>query len=342
MNPPPVDYLLQLANGYAATGVLATALELDLFATLDKLGPTELDDLAIAIGLSPRPAEQFLAACVGLGLTIVDADNRCHNSDLATAYLLPHRPGYLGDFVRFQFDREYPAWHRLADALRDNQPITRQSDPRRHRLFDRTDPDIKGFITALHPMAISAGAAMAKLPIWDDHHALLDVGGGSGGYSLGLCEALPALTATVYDVDDITDITRGFVGHHGRITVIDGDFYTDPALPGSHDTILLANILHDWGPDTRAMLLTKAHAALPHNGAIIIIEHMLDDTRTGPLQAAVMGLNMIVETDAGRSYHPADHAKALRAAGFTDIQTHASDLPTGNYLIIGRAHHLSP
>ncbi|MFF0484923.1 methyltransferase [Streptomyces sp. NPDC004435] len=334
MRPSSADHLFQLANGFAATAVLDTAIRLKVFATLHHHGHLTSGDLAAELGLPARPAEQFLAACASLGLTAVDSRGRHHNTDIAAHYLVPGRPGYLGDFVHHLRDRAYPAWHRLATALQSDRPVTWQPDEQRSRLFDPSDPDTAALISAIYPMAVLAGTQLAQLPLWENHHALLDIGGGSGGYSIGLCQSLTELTATVYDLDHvITDITRRFVGGHDRISLLPGDFLTDPTLPTGHDVALLANILHDWGPDTRTLLLAKARTALPPGGAIIVIEHMLDDDLLGPAQAAIMGLNMIVETEGGRSYTPGDHAAALNAAGFTDIRTHPTDLPTGNYVL---------
>ena len=74
------------------------------------------------------------------------------------------------------------------------------------------------------------------------------------------------------------------------------DFLADAALPGGHDVLLFSMILHDWDEPTNRELLAKAYAALPSGGMVIVSELLLDADRTGPAPAALMGMNMLVET----------------------------------------------
>jgi hypothetical protein len=64
-------------------------------------------------------------------------------------------------------------------------------------------------------------------------------------------------------------------------------------------------ILHDWAPDRARAILRWA--ALPSGGQVIIAELLVNDERTGPAAAALMSLNMLVETE-GRNYTPAEYA----------------------------------
>ncbi|MFF0149096.1 methyltransferase [Amycolatopsis sulphurea] len=48
-------------------------------------------------------------------------------------------------------------------------------------------------------------------------------------------------------------------------------------------------------------LLRKCWEALEPGGVILILEWLLNAQRTGPVAAALMGMNMIVETVGGRT-----------------------------------------
>ncbi len=76
-----------------------------------------------------------------------------------------------------------------------------------------------------------------------------------------------------------------------------------PRCPVGHDAILLSMILHDWGEDRDRAILQKCWAALPSGGMVIISELLVNDEKTGPPAAALMSLNMLVETE-GRNYTP--------------------------------------
>ena len=45
------------------------------------------------------------------------------------------------------------------------------------------------------------------------------------------------------------------------------------------DVIIMGHILHDWGLDTKKMLLKKAYNALPAGGSLIVYEALIDDDR---------------------------------------------------------------
>src|SRR6185437_13440529 len=73
-----------------------------------------------------------------------------------------------------------------------------------------------------------------------------------------------------------------------------GDFFVD-ALP-SVDVITMGHILHDWGLETKQMLIRKAYEALPDGGMLVVYEAMIDDDRRTNTFGLLMSLNMLIET----------------------------------------------
>jgi hypothetical protein len=65
---------------------------------------------------------------------------------------------------------------------------------------------------------------------------------------------------------------------------------------------------------------------LPSGGRIVISELLVNDEKTGPPAAALMSLNMLVET-VGRNYTAAEYEQWLHAAGFMDVQTVTFEAP---------------
>ncbi|WP_406376419.1 methyltransferase [Streptomyces virginiae] len=140
---------------------------------------------------------------------------------------------------------------------------------------------------------------------------MLDIGGGTGAFPVALCRRHPHLRATVLDLPRVAAMAREKMAGLGLSEVIearDGDFLHDERLPDGHDVILLSMILHDWDQETGRKLLGKCFAALPPGGAVIICELLvLDDDERGPAPAALMGLNMLVETRSGHNYTYAEY-----------------------------------
>ncbi len=334
LSPVP---LMQLTTGFWASKTLAAAHELDLFSRLSGTPGTTAGELAEALAIEERPADMLLTGCAALGL-LVKNGRRYVNSPLADEFLVRGKPYYFGGFVQMLDQRLYPGWGRLAEAIRTNRPTTWDPD-RQSSLFDGEDPELLSvFWEAMHSISTFTARALGESVDLSGARKLLDVGGGSAAFDIELCRLYPDLAATVYELPQIAHIAAGKVKEadlSDRIETVAGDFFADPSLPGGHDTILLSMILHDWAEDRCRTILRKCWAALPSGGQVIVAELLVNDTRTGPPAAALMSLNMLVETE-GRNYTPAEYGAWLAELGCQDIRTVWFKAAGANGAVIGR------
>ena len=333
LTPTP---LMGLVTGFWSFKTFAAAVELDLFTHLRDGRSLTIAQAGTELGLSERPADLLLAACASLGLLEKEGDGY-RNSALAEEFLVRGKPYYFGGQVTYCDQRTYLPWHRITDALRTDRPLT--WDPAtQDSMFDTADPDmLRSFWGAMYSTSIFTAQALARAVDLSDHARLLDVGGGSGAYPIELCRARPGLSATVFDLPHVCTIAADNIAQAGlsdRITTVPGDFLSDGALPTGHDVILFSMILHDWDEPTNRALLAKAHKALPPGGLVVISELLLNADRTGPAPAALMGMNMLVETEGGRNYSDAEYRSWLTDAGFTDAHTVHFDAPGANGAVV--------
>ena len=101
--------------------------------------------------------------------------------------------------------------------------------------------------------AILAGpaAALPEAVDFSRHRRLLDVGGGTGSWSIAVARAYPHLAATIVELPTVAEIARRRIAEAGlasRVVVVTGDAMTG-ALPPGHDAFLLANLAHYWSPE---------------------------------------------------------------------------------------------
>ena len=313
--------VLEMVDGVWAFKALAAAVELGLFGSLAGGQQATKEELEAELGLPERPADVLLAACTSLGLLDKDGEHY-RNSALSETVLVPDRPNNLGGAVAYVDSRGWRGWSRLTEALRTDRPTTWDPDTQ-DSPFAAEDQEMLGrFWSAMHNLGRSTARAVAAPYDLSGHQRLLDVGAGSGAFPIELCAAYPGLTATCYDLPHIVPLTQVEINQAGmgeRIATVTGDFIADEVLPGGHDVALLAAILHDWDEDTGRMLLAKCHDALPPGGVLLISEMLLDHDRTGPPPAALMGLNMLVETEGGRNYAEGEYREWLLDAGFREV-----------------------
>ena len=332
---PSVAPLMALSTGFWAFKTLAAAHELDLFSRLAGGAGATVAELAERLGLHPRPAEMLLTGCAALGL-LEKADGRYRNTPLSEAYLVRGKPYYFGGFVQMADKRLYAGWDKLTEALRTNRPTT--WDPAtQSSLFDSADPAMLAYFwEAMHSLSTMSARRLGEAVDFSPFRRLLDIGGGSGAYDIELCKQYGELRATVFDLPHVAEIAAEKVADAGladRVNAVGGDFFE--SLPEGHDVHLLSMILHDWDEATNRALLRRSFEALTSGGAVVVSELLVNDDKTGPVPAALMSLNMLIETEGGRNYTPAEYAGWLEEAGFRRIETIWFDAPAANGAVIG-------
>ncbi|MFY1682831.1 methyltransferase [Micromonospora sp. WMMD730] len=330
--------LMHLVAGVWGFKTLAVGVEFGLFTRLAGGRTVTVAEAAAEFGLDERPADLLLSASASLGL-LDKAGDGYRNSALAEQFLVEGRPYYFGAQVRYSDLRTYLPWHRVGEALRGNRPLT--WDPQQQdSLFDTTDPELVAqFWDAMFATSRFTARALADAYDFGAHRRLLDVGGGAGAFPIEFCLRLPHLRATILDLPHVCVRAGERIAEAGlsdRIGTVAGDFLADPALPDGHDVILLSMILHDWDEPTNRALLARCHAALPPGGVVVVSELLLNDERTGPPEAALMGMNMLVETEGGKNYSGAEYRRWLTDAGFVDVRTVPFEAPGANGAVLAR------
>lgn len=333
--PSPVP-LMQISTGFWASKTLATAHELGLFDHLDEMGGVTPAELAEAYAIDLRPADMLLTGCAALGL-LEKRGERYLNAPLADRYLVRGRPYYFGGWIEMLDRRLYPGWGKLTEAVRTNRPTTWDPD-RQRSLFEGEDPELlEVFWEAMHSLSSMTARTFGETVDLGDRAHLLDLGGGSGAWAIELCRLYPALEATVFDLPGVVEVAQEKIATAGlgdRIDTVAGDFFAEGPLPTGYDAILLSMVLHDWAETKNRALLGKCHEALPAGGRVVIAELLVDDDRTGPAPAALMSLNMLIETE-GRNYTAAEYQEWLLDAGFRDTATVRFEGAGANGAVIG-------
>jgi SAM-dependent methyltransferase len=231
---------------------------------------------------------------VALGLIVRVAD-RYQNSDIADAYLTGRSPADLRPFLRFWDKISYPAWSGLADALARGPA---------HQMFDL--PDDLQEIASAGIEAVLAGPAAALPGRFDfsAHRRLLDVGGGTGSWSIAVIRRNPHLRATVLELAPVARVARERVAAanlSARIEVAVGDAKTEPPPPG-YDVVLVANLLHYWSPTDAEAVLGRIRGSAEAGTHLLLADFWTDPTHTDPVHAALMAGEFAVHLVDGDVY----------------------------------------
>ena len=312
--------ILEIAFAFRKSKVLFAAVELGVFAALSK-GPLELAALAASIGLNERAARDFLDALVALRLLERDQRNWYASAPDAALYLDPASQHCIGAVIVYQDRLVYPTWARLSDGLRDGKP---KGGPFAAGGFDAyyANACASGlFLDAMAAGSVAPARALASRFPWERYRTFVDIGTARGTVPVELVERHPHLSGAGFDLPSLEAAFFSHASSHGvadRLSYQPGDFLVD-ALPPA-DVLLMGRILHDWGIDTRRMLIAKAYATLPDHGALVVWDALIDDDRHDSA-GLLSSLNMLLQTDAGAEYTAGECIAWMREAGFARVCT---------------------
>ena len=82
-----------------------------------------------------------------------------------------------------------------------------------------------------------------------------------------------------------------------------------------YDLIFISHLFHSYSPEDNRRILDNCRKGLNPGGRIVVQEFLIDDTLTQPTMGALFAVNMLVNTEAGRCYAPAEIASWMRDAG---------------------------
>jgi len=310
------ERLLQLGMGFWGPRALLSAVELGLFSVLAK-GPLDEARLRDRLGLHPRSARDFFDALVALELLQRKAGQYRNAADV-DQFLDRAKSSYLGGIFEMAAARLYPIWGSLTEALKTGTPQNEAKHGGDMYTALYGDPErLRGFLSAMTGVTMGSARAIAKKFPWKKYLSFVDVGGAQGCVPVQVALAHKHLDGAEFDLPPVAPIFEEYVSSFGldaRLKFRAGNFFRDP-LPQA-DVLIMGRILHNWNLQEKHLLLQKAYAALPKHGALIVYDAMIDDARCRNVMGLLMSLNMLIETQGGFDYTPADCRGWMNTTGF--------------------------
>lgn len=318
---PAIDAaaLMQIHFSFAASRILTTAMELDVFTPL-AAGSKTASELVDATGYSVRGLPMLLDALAPLGLLSKD-NGRYALTPVSENYLVKGKPEYIGPALIQASTQLLRSWDQLADSIRTGKPYSAVEEQKAAEEF------FPALVRWLHvsnaePARKLAEVLRASTP---RNPVVLDVACGSGIWSIRFAQAEPTAQIIANDFPKVLEtVTCGYVereGLAGRCRFVPGDIKQAQILGGSCDVILLGNIIHSEGEEASRAIFRKCFELLKPGGQLAIIDMIPNDERTGPPFALVFALNMLVNTKHGNTYTLREYRGWLAEAGFREVAT---------------------
>ncbi len=314
---PGLERLRQMQFSFAPERVLSAGVQLGVFSQI-AAGKKTVPEIAQAASASERGMQMLLDALVGLELLSKQSGQYELSSD-AGRYLVRESPDYIGAMLEQDFMWE--AFGHLAECVRSGKPFRRAGDPEvAQKIFPTM---VRTFHITNGPSSGRLAEALAKAR-GRSGLRVLDIGCGSGVWSLAIAQADPQAHVTALDFPAVLEVTREFARKAGverRYEFLAGDFHSIALGDRQYDLVLLGNIVHGEGHQAAQELFLRISRALRPGGQLAILDMTPNEDRTGPVFPLVFALAMLVNTESGGTYTPGEYRTWLTAAGFGRVET---------------------
>ncbi|MFZ0418166.1 MAG: methyltransferase [Candidatus Sulfotelmatobacter sp.] len=317
------DRLDQMIRGYMPSRCLLTALELDIFTAVGDGANAE--GIGTSVHANARAVAMLLNALVALGLLSKSGNDYKNTPESARFFVQGSKDNHRNGLLHTA--NIWHRWSTLTDAVRTGTRVPID--------YDDNPEWTRNFIAGMQRNSKDRAPLVVKALGTAGVRRVLDLGGGSGAYSIAFAKACPDVRCEILDVPEVVPITTEYVSHagvSGQVMLRAGDMLHDNFGSG-YDIVMLNAICHMFSAEQNRDIFLRAHQALAPNGRLVVQDFILNSDKIGPQHAALFSLNMLVATEGGASYSESEYTQWMKAAGFPEVRR--INLPGPSSLIVG-------
>ena len=310
----PRDDILAMAAAFQNSRILLSAAELDLFTKL-KDGPRTMEDIAAAEGWDLRGLRILMDALASMGLLVKLPEGGYAAEDNTLKLLAKGGEESVLPMIRHRV-RLWETWSNITEIVRTGENPRFRDEPK------YSQEETEAFIGAMHVIGSHMAARIVADLDLSQRSRLLDIGGGSGVYTIAFLKKASRLKATLFDLPEVVELSQRWITEAGlsdRVEFVSGD-YNEDEFPGGHDLALLSAIIHINSREQNRSLFARINQALVPGGVLLIRDHIMDETRTKPEEGAIFAVNMLAATRGGDTYTLGEVKDDLEGAGFSNVK----------------------
>lgn len=272
------EMLYKLVYGTTKSWLLITAIEFEVFDLTAEYRAA--DEIAAILKTHKANTILFLNALCAIDL-LEKKDQAYRNTPLSDTFLVRGKDCYLGQFLTISEQWNFQTREQMKESIK-NGPA-----PHTDKIGDREDM-FAPHVNAMRNYARSGIAQfmakqISRLPEFAGMKKMLELGGAHGMDCIAVTQKSAELQGIVFDTPSVIKTTRNIISEYGmekRVTVMEGDYTTDPIGVG-YD-LIYAKATLNFFKDNLDPLFTKIHGALNPGGIFISVHDGLTNEGTTP------------------------------------------------------------
>ncbi|MBI3562954.1 MAG: methyltransferase domain-containing protein [Gammaproteobacteria bacterium] len=291
---------LMTSNGCAYIFQMASGMGLFNHITAAGISPAQL---AQQTALQEKPCRLLLDGLAAIGL-LTAQDKTFYPTALLKLLSGPYQ----------QLGQEY--WNHLPVFMHTGQPFKKMDDTASSE--KEYIQQVESLDWMMQPSSMLATQVL-KIGTEKNHLRILDLGAGSGVWSLAMLTADPTSNATLVDWPLIIDYVKTKTARadvHHRLEFKPGNYHQIDFGSEKFDLILMGNITHLETTSNLTSLLEKSRKSLAPSGQLLIFD-VFKAQEKGKLAACLYAIGLALRTEGGYLYTENELLALCHQSGFS-------------------------
>jgi hypothetical protein len=319
------DKVMETIFGRWRSQILYAGVKLGIFESVGEF-PKSASSIAQELGLDPSLSYRLLRALASMGFLSERNDQNFSVTPMGTIVRKDHPHTLRGVLLLEEGPEHYAIWKHLVPMVEDGKQdgFVREFGLKLFDYVAKTPPYSQMFNEAMSSYsAMQSSLVLESLKNYDFSKIqyVCDVGGGYGHLLCSLLLKHPHLIGKVVDIESVVRnnslLLAERMGIGKRCMYVAGDMFKE--VPKS-DAYIMKLILHDWNEEECARILSNIYKASPHNGKVLIAEHVVQGPET-PHFSKLFDIHMMCAL-TGRERTENEYARLLEKSGFRFVKTH--------------------
>lgn len=317
-----------LLTGYRQYRLLEAAFDSGVFRVASQT-PQSAETLCKAVNWEQSMGTRALSALCGLNLLRETPEGFCL-SELGAHFFGEDALHPMDGTLSFE-KRLFDSWNLLGETLKKGERVYAAEE----KTQEQYKKDLAQYIDSMDEAAkIRAEELWQAVPAGTETGTFVELGFGSGAYTLNFLNRNTGWGAEIADLDDVVDLfhqkksAQPSYDRIGTSTVNLLDETWDLSRCQGADILLLSNLIHCQGDVETSGIITRAANLLAKGGRLIIHDFCRDRGEIG----ALYDLHMMLNTYNGKTYTTAETRAMMEAAGLA--YTCEVRLPSGSCALV--------
>lgn len=136
--------------------------------------------------------------------------------------------------------------------------------------------------------------------------------------STKVLSAYPDVRGGLVELPKVIEAATAYISNK-NIALYPQDLFSPQSLPSGYNLHFYCNTIHIFSTPQAQILAKKSFDALPSGGRLVLCEILLNEDRTGPLEACLFNMHMFMCLEHGRQFTPSQITEFLLSAGFINV-----------------------